>query len=171
MAKRDLFLKVFLRNESYLFNFILTLVPNYSDAEDLLQETASTLWSKFDTYEQGTSFVAWACQIARYKVLNYYRTKKKELKLDEDMLDTLSEASDKASRAFNERKAALSICLKKLQPTDQKLLQMRYYNRISIPEISEKIRRPTNTLYKRMSAIYRLLQGCVTKTVLAWENK
>lgn len=171
VAKKDQFLKIFLRNERHLFNFILTLVPNYSDAEDLLQETASILWKKFDSFEQGTNFMAWAHKIARYKVSNYYKTKKKQFNLDDDILDALSEAASQSSKLFSERKAALEICLKKLQPMDIKLLRMKYYQRISIPKIAEEMERSPHTLYKRISTIYRLLQACIQKTIVAWEVK
>jgi len=169
MAAKDQFLKIFLQNERHLFNFILMLVANYSDAEDLLQETASTLWSKFDNFEQGTNFMAWASQVARYKVSNYYRTKKKELALDDGVLDVLSKAAGHASKLLAERKAALSVCVRKLQPTDQELLEMRYYQRLSIPKIAQKLQRSAHTLYKRMSIIHRLLHACMQKTVNAWE--
>lgn len=166
MADQDLFLKIFLSNEQHLFNFILMLVPNYSDAKDLLQETASTMWSKFDSFEQGTNFMAWARQIARFKISNYYRTKKKEFNLDEDILDTLSDAADRSSQLLNDRKAALTICLKKLQSDDRRLLQMKYYQRISISKIAEKLQKSPHSLYKRISVIYRLLQDCVQKAIV-----
>ena len=171
LCQKDLFLKLFLKNEHHLFNFILTLVPNYSDAEDLLQETTSTLWEKFDSFEQGTNFMAWAFKIARYKVSNYYRTEKSQLKLDEDILDTLSETMNKSEELYKERKAALSGCFEKLQRADKKLLQMRYYHRISIPKIAEKTGEPSHSLYKRISTIYRLLRACIQRTQIAWEGE
>ena len=41
------------------------------DAEDVLQEANLVLWRKFDQYQEGTNFFAWACQIIRYEVLKY----------------------------------------------------------------------------------------------------
>lgn len=167
MARKDLFLKIFLQNEHHLFNFILMLVSNYSDAEDLLQETATTLWSKFDSFEEGTNFMAWARQIVRYKISNYYRTKKIDFGLDEEVLDTLADAANRVSQSIDNRKAALTICLKKLQPTDANLLQMRYYQRIPISKIAVRMEQSPHTLYKRMSKIIRLLQACIQKTIVA----
>ena len=50
------FLDLLMRNQKRIYNFILLLVPNYSDADDLMQETVSVMWSKFDSYEPGYSF-------------------------------------------------------------------------------------------------------------------
>lgn len=168
MGSKDSFLQLLLRHNNHLFSFIITLVPNYSDAEDLLQETASLMWEKFDTYRPDTNFWAWARQIARYKISNYYRTKKQEFSLDEILLDHLSAANEKITKNVNERKAALTGCLKKLSIEDSKLIHMKYYQKVSIADIARHTNRSLHTLYKRMSFIYFLLQSCIRKTLLAW---
>src|ERR1700733_14596654 len=63
--------KLFLQHQPRIFSFIVSLVPNRDDAEDLLQETGLTLHHRFHEYEAGTNFLAWACQIAYYKVLDF----------------------------------------------------------------------------------------------------
>ncbi len=151
-----------------MFSFIITLVPNYSEAEDLLQETASLMWQKFDTFEPGTNFWAWARQIARYKISNYYRTKKQEFRLDEDLLDHLCAANEKVTQNLHERRAALTGCLKKLNPEDSKLIHRKYFQKESIADIARQTDRSLPTLYKQMSFIYFLLQSCIRKTLLAW---
>lgn len=168
MGSKDTFLKLFLRHNNHLFSFIITLVPNYSDAEDLLQETASLMWEKFDTYRPDTNFWAWARQIARYKISNYYRTKKREFSLEEDLLDTLCAANEKVSKNLNERKAALTGCLKKLSEGDSALIRMKYFQKESFADIARHTNRSLHTLYKRVSFIYFLLQSCVHKTLAAW---
>ena len=70
-AKYALFLKLFMKNQSNIFGFILRLIPNFSIAEDIMQETMMTVWQKFASFEQGTDFLSWAKQIARYKVMGY----------------------------------------------------------------------------------------------------
>ena len=39
--------------------------------EDVFQAANLVLWRKFDQFEPGTNFFAWACQIIRYEVLKY----------------------------------------------------------------------------------------------------
>jgi RNA polymerase sigma factor (sigma-70 family) len=57
-------------NQKRIYTFILALVPNHQDADDLFQETVLLMWSKFDSFTPGTSFVAWGCTIARYQILS-----------------------------------------------------------------------------------------------------
>lgn len=49
--------------------YLVTLVLNWADAEDLLQDVGVTVWMKFAEYDSSRDFVAWACGIARNKVL------------------------------------------------------------------------------------------------------
>ena len=58
-------------SQSRIYAYILMLVHNHNDAEDLLQETASILWEKFDEYIPEKSFAAWAVGIARNKIYNF----------------------------------------------------------------------------------------------------
>ena len=42
-----------------------------------MQETAKVCWEKFDQYQPGTEFRAWACRIAYYKALKFRERQKK----------------------------------------------------------------------------------------------
>ena len=52
MDKNDLhyssdFLQLLLNNQMRIYAFILSLVRNYDDADDLMQDTANTMWQKY----------------------------------------------------------------------------------------------------------------------------
>ena len=65
------FMRHLMGNEHRIYGFILSLVHNWSDADDLLQDVTAIMWRKFDLYEPGTNFCAWALKIARFEVLNF----------------------------------------------------------------------------------------------------
>src|SRR3954451_5564527 len=69
-AKVKLFLRLFLQNQRRLYAYILTLLPNRADADDVLQDTTLTMWDKFDAAEPPTDFLAWGRRIAFHKVLD-----------------------------------------------------------------------------------------------------
>lgn len=167
MSRKDEFVGFFIKHQQHLFNFILTLVPNYSDAEDILQKSASIMWDKFDTFDGNTLFLAWARKVIRYNIANYYRTKKKEYQLDNEILESLTAVHEEALRDFEEQHAALKICMRKLSPTDRHLLQLRYYQRISVQDIARKINKPANFLYRRISAVFVSLHHCITRTLMS----
>ena len=59
------FLELYSHNYPRLQFYLTSLMPMADDAADVLQETSLVLWKRFDTYETGTNFFAWACKIAR----------------------------------------------------------------------------------------------------------
>src|SRR5262249_54956902 len=46
--KSKVFLPLFLQNQRRLYAYILTLLPNRADADDVLQEASLVMWDKFD---------------------------------------------------------------------------------------------------------------------------
>jgi RNA polymerase sigma-70 factor (ECF subfamily) len=75
--RSELFLKLLMSNEVRIFSYILRLVPNLADAEDIMQETAGIMWRKFDQFQRTTNFVAWAVEIAHYRILDYRRRERR----------------------------------------------------------------------------------------------
>ena len=49
--------------------YIGSLVPNFHEAEDLLQNVAVVLLRKYPEYDESLPFVAWAMGIARFEIL------------------------------------------------------------------------------------------------------
>src|SRR6184192_1801013 len=71
--KNRLFLSLFLQNQRRLFAYILTLLPNRTDADDVLQDASLVMWDKFDADQPPTDFLAWARRVAYHKVLDFYK--------------------------------------------------------------------------------------------------
>ena len=66
-AAQQRFLSLFLRSEREIFRYVAALVPNVTDAEDIVQHTAMALWEKFDSYDPALPFTPWACRFALNK--------------------------------------------------------------------------------------------------------
>src|ERR1051326_7370214 len=66
-AAQQRFLSLFLRSEREIFRYVAALVPNATDAEDIVQQTAMALWEKFDAYDPALPFTPWACRFALNK--------------------------------------------------------------------------------------------------------
>ena len=66
-AAQQRFLSLFLRSEREIFRYVAALVPNVADAEDIVQQTALSLWEKFDAYDPTQPFTPWACRFALNK--------------------------------------------------------------------------------------------------------
>jgi len=71
------FVTLLTAQQARIYAYILSLVPNFNDADDLLQDTTKLMWEKFDDFVLGTDFLAWGKKIAYYQIMDYYRNKRK----------------------------------------------------------------------------------------------
>lgn len=53
--------------------FILSLVRNYQDRDDILQDTAVAILNSFEKYDKSKPFAGWAIGIARNQILLHFR--------------------------------------------------------------------------------------------------
>lgn len=159
----DQFTSLYSRNERYIFRFIASMLGQPDDAEDLLQETAKKLWKQFDSYDQSKEFLPWACTVARYEVLSYWKKLKVRRKyFSNDVIELL--ADDWCDREL-ERDAqtqALKKCVEKLQLEDRDILNKRYDSSLSLKDLAERLKQSPNSLYKKLQRIRRSLFKCIT---------
>ena len=72
-AKQQEFERLVRENQSGLLAFLLSLTGNLPDSEDLVQECVTLLWRKFDEFEAGSNFGAWARTTAFFLFRNQIR--------------------------------------------------------------------------------------------------
>ena len=149
-----------------IYAFILTMVPNYGDAEDLFQETVLLMWSKFDSFSPGTSFTAWGCTIARYQILSVRkRHAARGILFSQAATELLHSESDRFLEQTDVRMQALRHCIDKLTPKDYELIRLRYPDEVTIQSIALQMGRSVQGIYKRIVRIHDALLRCVRKTL------
>jgi len=140
------------QHQRRIFAYIYTLVPDRYDAEDLLQETSLVICEKFDQFEEGTDFVAWACQIAYWRI-RYARQKfaRSKVVFRQDIVDALAQTAAEMHEELDERHEALSHCLQKLPVRDRELVLTRYEPGGGVPEAARRSGRSVETAYKALA--------------------
>jgi RNA polymerase sigma-70 factor (ECF subfamily) len=151
------------RHQRQVFSYIYTLVPNRYDAEDLLQEASLIICEKFDEFEPGTDFVAWACQIAYWRI-RYSRQKfaRSKVVFDQNIVDAIAQTASELAVELDERHEALSSCLKKLPARDREMVLTRYEPGSGVEEAARRSGRSLEAAYKALMRIRKLLLDCVT---------
>ena len=163
--RSELFLKLLMSNEVRIFSHILKLVPNLADAEDIMQETAGIMWRKFDQFREDTNFVAWAIEIAHYRVLDYRRKKcGSPMIYENEIFDQMVSLARGTSEQDGRRLEALRRCLAKLQDRQRRLIVLRYYDDIRPKEIATQLGMSVHAVYKSLSRIYEQLLMCIRRT-------
>jgi RNA polymerase sigma-70 factor (ECF subfamily) len=154
------------RHQRQIFAYIYTLVPDRHDAEDLLQETSVVICEKFDDFTPGTDFVAWACQIAWWRV-RYARQKfaRSKVVFDDDVLEAVAHTAATMREELDERHEALAVCLQKLAARDRELVLTRYEPGSGVAEAAKRSGRSMDAAYKALNRLRKLLHDCVTDQI------
>ena len=146
-------------------------VHNYTDAEDLLQETASILWEKFEEFDKSKSFAAWSIGIARNKALDLLKSKRSTRAFFKDgFYDDISKIEEVEHVNADQRFKALRDCVKKISIPNQELVHLRFEQGLTAKMISQKSGHSADAIYKRLSRVYSALQDCVSRTLAQWET-
>ena len=160
------FIVLFANHQRNLLKYLVTLVQNLHDAEDLLQQSALVLWQKFDTYEPGTNFFGWACRIAYLTAMNFLRTKRlKSVFLSEELLGELAAKQVDQLEKQDSYRELLPDCLAKLSKKDRDLVHLCYLGAGSFGDIAAQIGRTADSVYHSLHRIRRLLFNCVSKAI------
>ena len=155
-------MRLFLQNQRRIYGLILALVPNGPDADDILQETSAVLWQKFDEFDPGTNYAAWALRIARYQVMAYYTAKRRQkARLSDETLDAVVERMASRPEREDARSAALDGCLEDLPEPDRQLIELRYRAGASVEEVARRSGKSVVGAYKALHRAHDRLLQCM----------
>lgn len=160
----DEFVRLFMAHQRRILAFVLSLEPNLSDAEDIVQEVSRVLWEKFDQFERGTNFAAWAFSIVRLEVLEFRRAQsRKPLVLSESLIEQLADDTTARDRQAVARQKALDGCLEGLESRQRDLLAARYARSKKLAELASEFGRSVVTIRKMLRQAYAALAACIDR--------
>jgi len=135
-----------------IYRFVFLKVNNKTEAEDLTHEVFLNTWQNLNSYTPTEfPFSSWLYRIARNEVIDFYRTDKKNVRLDlvdEDFLKMPETESQDLDLVLSLE--SVKNLIQFLRPEQQDVLIMRFIEDLSHKEIA-------NALNKSEGAI-RLLQ-------------
>jgi RNA polymerase sigma-70 factor (ECF subfamily) len=146
-----------------VYAYIFSLVYNFADADDVLQETSLVLLRKFHEFEPGTNFSAWACRIAYLEVLEFHRRGRLLEHLDEEVLERVHFELGRIADGADARTDALSECLKKLSEKDRRLVELRYQGNCATAIVANMIGRTVSAVHKALARIHESLLECIRR--------
>ncbi len=166
------FSRLLVANQRRIYGFILTLVHDREAADDILQDVSSLLWQKFDRFEMGTDFAAWAMSIARLTIFNWRRKQQKlPLCLDDQQFSLLADEAVAVSCEQEVRREALSQCIQQLDPGNRELLASRFELECSVASIAERLGRSRVAVHKRLNRIQTMLLDCINHRLQTEETR
>lgn len=147
-----------------LFGYLMSLLGRWHEAQDVLQSSSLLMWKKFETYESGSNFVAWATTICFYEAKNFQRmSARSPLKFDDDLLAKLASERVVDLDLQGRRIAALELCLNEFGPDAREFLRTAYAEHGGIIQMATRLQRAPRTLYNKLTALRRRLTECVQR--------
>ncbi len=169
-SRHRLFLCAFSAHEPALRAFVRRLVPSRMDADDVLQDVAVVLWTKFDSFREGADFRAWAFGIARFEVLAWFRDRGRDrLVLDETVVSLIAEEPGLDEPGLSRHLRALEECLRKMDDGQRDLLMRAYRPGSRIQDLAGASGRSVAGFYQWLHRVRRQLSDCI-QTRLAGEG-
>jgi RNA polymerase sigma-70 factor, ECF subfamily len=163
-ARQEEFVVLLNGAHALLLRYIMSLVGNRHDAEDVMQRASVVMWRRFATFEPGTDFTAWATTVAFYEVRNFQRvTGRSRLEFDDDLMQTLAAERAQQVQQWSLRMEALETCVQKLDPASRELVESIYTRGVDVGTLAQQQGRAAQTIYNKLNFIRRALAECVQR--------
>ena len=159
----EAFIRLLTANHKRIHGFIRAVVPRWSDADDIMQETVMTMWRKFEEFESGTNFAAWGIAIARYAIQKFRSKSATRLAFSDEALERIFSHYTVMLQDMDERVEALEHCVTLLKERDRQLVRMRYEQGLRAGAMAERMGLSVHGVYKAMQRIHNMLLRCVRR--------
>lgn len=151
--------QLFVRHQSALKAFVLGLLPNFAEADDVMQEVFLVVTRKAADFQPESSFLSWARTIARYEVMTSRRRKARTM-IKAEVLEALQAACPE-DFASDRKLNALARCMAQLAPRAREIIQLRYQHEHGPGEIAQMLARSVNSINVALAKARIALRECV----------
>lgn len=149
-----------------IYRFIFLKVSNKQEAEDLSQQVFMKAWEAIGRFEdEGVPFSSWLYKIARNLVIDFYRTRKASISLEENIdSEVLWDEIDAGEEIVrNHEKETILIALNDLTEDQKDVILLRYIEDLSYDEIAKITNKNQTALrilqYRGMKKLRVILEG------------
>ncbi len=166
--KHQQFAQRLVRNQNKVFRYVVSMVVNRADAEEIFQQTCLTLWENWEQYDPALDFLPWACGFAYNHIRNHRRKmENRQVLLDRDVVEQLQQRALGRQPSLDDRRAALLACLEELPEEQRTSIESYYERRQTVEQIAEQRSATPNAIYKMLRRIRTALFQCITRRLAA----
>ena len=165
--QKDRFTQLLDQIQRPLFAYVFALVRNLDDAQEVYQQTCLVLWQRFDDFSGKSEFGTWACGIARNKVMDLHKMRRRHQarfspEFEEQMAGLQMQSS---ADAVEERRLALDGCLERLPAEERKLVRDCYGSDQTVAQVAQRLKRTTHSVYNSLRRVRFKLLDCVDRSL------
>lgn len=114
-----------------VYAFVLNMIRNKDNAEDITQEVFITVYRKLYTFKQQYKFSTWLIKITRNKTIDFLRKQKFNFDIADNSLNVqdTKNLSPESYVEFKEKEKMIMEFLSLLQDKDRQIVLLKYMNR------------------------------------------
>jgi RNA polymerase sigma factor, sigma-70 family len=158
------FAELYKRTSSKLFGVCLRMLRDRAEAEEVLQETYTTVWRRADSFDANrASAITWLVTLSRNKAIDRLRQHREELLDDPSRLDeTVDEQPTPAAGAETSQEyQRLQQCLDELEPQQQSSVREAFFTGATYNELATRCKVPLGTMKSWIRRSLMQLRTCL----------
>jgi RNA polymerase sigma-70 factor (ECF subfamily) len=150
-----------------LYAYALRLTNDSDVAEDVVQTTLVTAWRTAHTFRGEGRLIAWLLGIVHHTAMKSLRHMHQPL---EEMEETVSgdQPTPENQAEAGETKRWVHQGLQSLSPEHRAVLELVFYQGLSLNEVAEVLNCPLGTVKSRLSYARQHLRGVLNRTEENW---
>jgi RNA polymerase sigma-70 factor (ECF subfamily) len=142
------------------------LVPDFQQAEEVLQRVAVALVRKFDQYDSNRPFAAWAIGVAKYEVLYYRRERATDRHVfNDEIVEGIALSYQRFAEDADPFREALERCLEQVQGRGKRALHLRYAKGLASPAVAREMRLTSGAVRMLLCRVRQALRDCIERRV------
>lgn len=158
------FAELYKRTSSKLFGVCLRMLRDRGEAEEVLQETFTTVWRRAGSFDASrASAITWLVTLSRNKAIDRLRQHREELLDDPSRLDeTVDEQPTPAADAETSQEyRRLQQCLDELEPQQQRSVREAFFTGATYNELATRCKVPLGTMKSWIRRSLMQLRTCL----------
>ena len=160
--RRERLTRLWLEAESTVRAFVFSAVPEFQDAEDVVQQVALTVARRFDEYDTARPFVAWALWLAKSRIADHHRQRAlRTFPIPDVTLDQIAAVLVERHPDRPRRQVALEECLEKLPEKSRRMLELRYLEDHPIDDVAKAIQTTNGAARVMLFRVRKVLADCI----------
>lgn len=148
--------KILVKNESKkLFNYLLKILRNKEDAEDILQETFLAFYKKMNSVKED-SYKSYLFRTAYHKALNHIKKRNKSNKHVVNYSE-MEHFKDEITTNNEDKNLLVRNALAKLKPKEALIIELQFYQKMSYKQIAETLETTTSAVDSKLVRVKKKL--------------
>lgn len=153
--------------QTTIAGFIRSLVPDYHQAEEVMQRVAVAVVRKFDNYDSSRPFAAWAIGVAKFEVLYFRRQYATDRHIfDDEIVERIAISYQEFAEGADLRREVLDQCLGELKGRSKTVIELRYTRGQKSAMIANQMKLSEGAVRMLLCRVRITLRKCIERRML-----